>query len=171
MNEATARTYRDYILPPNVVTRSDVSRLLTEFERVDGELTTAIVHAKTGAAPTPTPTLSRSLTDFLVQNKLDVAKDHARSELLAQLKLLKDSVPVVHMTFAAEADQESLAELVKWLRASVHPQAVIAVGLQPGLIAGVYVRTPNHVYDLSLRSKLKGSRDLLVKQLGALHGR
>jgi F0F1-type ATP synthase delta subunit len=52
----------------------------------------------------------------------------------------------------------------------VHKQAVIEVGLQPALIAGVYIRTPNHVQDLSLRAMLKGGRDILIKELEALRG-
>lgn len=172
MNEPSVMRYQDFVLPPNVVTRVDISKLVSEFEGVDNQLTTAVVHAKTGAAVKPTPTLSRQLTDFLVQNKLDVTKDHARSELIKQLKLLKDNVPTIHMTFAAPADPESLAELVTWLRGSVHPQAVISVGLQPSLIAGVYLRTPNHVHDLSMRAALKGGHEVLVKELETLsHGR
>ena len=56
------------------------------------------------------------------------------------------------------------------MRGSVHPQAVISVGLQPALIGGVYVRTPNHVMDLSLRARLKGNRELITKELEALRG-
>jgi F0F1-type ATP synthase delta subunit len=63
-----------------------------------------------------------------------------------------------------------LQELIAWLRSSVHPQAVISVGLQPALVAGVYLRTPNHVHDLSMRAVLKKSRGLLTKELEALHG-
>lgn len=168
MTETAAVNYQTFVLPPQVTTRADVSRLMSEFERVDNQLTTAVVHAKTGAAPTQAPNLSRQLTDFLVQNKLDVKNDHARTELVKQLKLLKDNVPVIHMTFAVEADPESLTELVKWLRDSIHPQAVIDVGLQPALVAGVYVRTPNHVHDLSMRAALKSGHEIIAKDLEAL---
>jgi F0F1-type ATP synthase delta subunit len=74
------------------------------------------------------------------------------------------------MTFAVEADRESLMQLAQWVRETVHPQAVIAVGLQPGLIAGVYLRTPNHVHDLSLRAALDGGHEILVNDLEALRG-
>jgi F0F1-type ATP synthase delta subunit len=75
------------------------------------------------------------------------------------------------MTFAVTADPESLQQLALWLRTTINPQAVIAVGLQPSLVAGVYLRTPNHVHDLSLRAMLKNGRGLLVEELGALRGR
>ena len=83
---------------------------------------------------------------------------------------MKDKVPVIHMTFAVQADPTSLQQIVQWLRSSVHPQVVISVGLQPSLVAGVYMRTPNHVRDLSLRTLLTGQHEVLVKELEALRG-
>jgi F0F1-type ATP synthase delta subunit len=74
------------------------------------------------------------------------------------------------MTFAVTADPESLQQLAQWARTTIDPHAVIAVGLQPGLVAGVYLRTPNHVHDFSLRAMLKSSRGKLVEELGALRG-
>jgi len=74
------------------------------------------------------------------------------------------------MTFAVEADAQSLQQIVQWLRSSVHPQAVLAVGIQPGLVAGVYMRTPNKVHDLSMRAALKKGRSIIAKELEALSG-
>lgn len=163
-------TYAEFVLPPSVVTKVDVTHLVSEIERVDNELTTAAVRAKTGAGQASQLTLSPQLTEFMNQNKLRPNTSQDRSELIKQMRLMKDNVPTIHMTFAVEADRQSLQQLAAWLRVSVHPQAVIAVGLQPGLIAGVYLRTPNQVKDLSLRAMLKSGRGLLVKDLEALRG-
>jgi len=170
MNESQAKTYTDFVLPPNVVTKIDVSHLVSELERIDDELTTASVRAQAGVNVQVTPTLSEQLNGFLVQNQIKLTTGPERSELIKQLRLLKESAPVVHMTFAVEADRESLQQLAQWLRASVHGQAIIAVGLQPALIAGVYLRTPNHVRDLSLRAMLDGGHDVIVGELEALRG-
>jgi F0F1-type ATP synthase delta subunit len=91
-------------------------------------------------------------------------------DLIQHLRKLKDSVPIIHMTFATQADRDSLQQLAQWLRTEVHPQAVIGVGLQPALVAGVYVRTPNHIHDLTIRGKLESSRGVLVQELEALSG-
>lgn len=163
-------TYVDFVLPPTVVTKVDVSHLVSEIERVDNELTTIAVQAKAGAGQQSQLALSPQLTDFMNHNKLRPNNSGERTELIKQMRLLKDNVPTIHMTFAVEADAQSLQQLAAWLRSSVHPQAVIAVGLQPGLIAGVYLRTPNQVRDLSLRAMLKGGRGLLLKDLEALRG-
>ena len=170
MNETHVMNYTKFVLPPSVVTKVDVTHLLSEIERVDNDLTTAAVRAKAGSGDMPQISLSQQLTDFMNQNSIRPNSSNERTELIKQTRLMKDNVPTVHMTFAVEADRQSLQQLAAWLRASVHPQAVIAVGLQPALIAGVYLRTPNQVKDLSLRSMLKSGRGLLVKDLAALRG-
>lgn len=170
MTDVVAKTYADFTLPFSVVTKVDVSHLVAEVERLDGDLTAAAVRAKTGAAPTAQPVLSQQLTDFLIENKLSLMDGRERMELIKQLRLLKDKVPVIHMTFAVETDPVSLKQIAQWIRSEIDPRAVIAVGLQPGLVAGVYLRTPNHMHDLSLRGRLAEQRGLLSKELGALRG-
>ncbi len=171
MSETAVKTYTDFTLPPSVVSKIDVSRLVEEVERIDGELTTAAVRAKVGSDEQAELVLSEQLTDFLQLNQLTLDDgSQARTALIKQLRLLKDNVPVIHMTFAVTADRESSQQLMQWLRTSVHPQAVIAIGLQPALVAGAYIRTPNHVHDLSLRAALNGRHDLLIKELRSLRG-
>lgn len=171
MTETTPATLTTgFALPPSVVSKVDLSRLVRDLEAVDNQLTEAAVRAKTGMQVTAQPQITDRLRDFLSLNKLTLENSNQRTVLMKQLRDLKDNVPIIHMTFAVEADPTSLGQLTQWLRTSIHPQAVIAVGLQPGLIAGVYLRTPNHIHDLSLKSKLHESRGLLVKELEALRG-
>jgi hypothetical protein len=167
-DDVVVKTHETFILPPRVVSHIDVSRLVTEVEWVDNAMISSEARVKTGAAPTAMPALSDELTEFLTQNQLSLAESVDRTNLIKQLRLLKDKAPIIHMTFSAPADHESLAELTKWLRESVHPQALIADGVQPALVAGVYVRTPNHIHDLSLRAVLAGQRGELVKELETL---
>jgi F0F1-type ATP synthase delta subunit len=171
MTEITAKTYADFVLPSSMVTKVDVSRMVTEAEQIDNKLTEAAVRVKSGAAQPTMPVLSEVLEEFLAQNKLSLDNAQERAELIKQLRSLKEKVPIIHMTFAVSADRESLQQIASWLRQSIHPQAVIAVGLQPALIAGVYLRTPNHVHDLSMRAALSGGHDVLVKELETLSGR
>ncbi|MES2630647.1 MAG: hypothetical protein V4611_01700 [Patescibacteria group bacterium] len=170
MTEKVAKTHENFVLPPNVVTRIDISRLVREVERVDNEMTAAEVRARTGKAGQAQPLLSEQLNTFLNQNELKLDASSERTKIIKELRLLKDKVPVLHMTFAVTADAESLEELTGWVRSTIHPQAVIDVGLQPGLVAGVYLRTPNHVHDFSMRGALEGRHGLLVDELEALRG-
>lgn len=171
MSELEAAPYTRFIIPPSVVSRVDLSHLLSELEAVDNELTELFARAKVGVREQPKITLSQPLTDFLTQNKLALKDSNTRTEIIKQVRALKDAVPIIHMTFAVTADSESLGQIASWLRTTVHPQAVIAVGLQPSLIGGVYLRTPNHVHDFSLRALLHGKRGMLVQELETLHGR
>lgn len=170
MSETVVKTQENFILPSNVVTKVDISRLVAEVERVDNEMTAAAVRTKTGGEEQTLPVLTEQLGEFLSQNELTLAAGSERTFLIKQLRLLKDKAPILHMTFAVPADNESLQKLTEWVRATIHPQAVIAVGLQPSLVAGVYLRTPNHVHDLSMRGALEGGHGILVKELELLRG-
>lgn len=169
MTEAVATTQASFVLPPSTVTTADLSRLIRELERVDSDLSAARIRAQDNGQ-VAVPALSSQLQDFLVQNKLQISTSQQFSELIRLLRLLKDKAPVIHLTFAVSADTESLQRMVAWVRNEVHPQALVSVGLQPSLVAGVYVRTPNHVHDFSLKGMLKKHHDVLVKELGALRG-
>ena len=167
MSTATGSSFV-FRLPNSVVQKIDISRLVREVESLDGDLVAADVRAKSGVKTDWQPVLSEQLTDFLVLNKLQIGDSQQRTQLVAAMRKLKDSVPVIHMTFASNADQESLKSIVEWLRSSVHLQAVIAIGLQPDLVGGVHVRTSNRAHDLSIRAKLKASRGLIRREVEAL---
>jgi hypothetical protein len=154
--------------PSALIGRSELARLLRELETLDNELESQRARSHGEKVGYHMPNMSRALDDFLTVNKIDVANDHARMEIRATLRKLKEHAPVVHMTFATDADPESLQQIVAWIRKELHPQALISVGLQPALIGGVYIRTPNHVHDLSLRSHMKDSRSVIVEALDAL---
>jgi G3E family GTPase len=155
-------------LPAAVVSRADMTRLVRELETVDNELGQQKARHQGESGRYHLPTMSQALTDFLTSNKIDISNDHARMDIKAQLRKLKDHAPVMHMTFATEVDPESMQYIAAWIRHELHPQALISVGLQPSLIAGVYVRTPNHVHDLSIRASMKDSRKLIVEALDKL---
>jgi F0F1-type ATP synthase delta subunit len=164
--------YTAFSLPAAVVSRRDLARLVNEAEHIDDELTAAEVRARKTKQVAETPAFSGQFTDFLSDNKLDFAESKVRTDIIKELRVLKTKAPVVHTTFAVPADIESLQTLAAWFRKSVHPQVLLEIGLQPALVAGVYVRTPNHIHDMSLRSALAGKREVLVNDLEALrHGK
>ena len=159
-----------YRLPSAVVSRADMTRLVRELEGVDNELEQQKARHQGESGHYRLPAMSKALSEFLEENKLDVSNDHLRMDIKAQLRKLKDHAPVMHMTFSTEVDPESLQYITKWIRHELHPQALVSVGLQPNLVAGVYVRTPNHVHDLSVRAFMKDSRKLIVEALDQLKG-
>lgn len=170
MTQEGFKVFDDYIIPPSIVTRADVSRLITEAERVNEAMISANIHQETGSDIKDDASMSERLREFLDANELDFGSAGSRGHIITEMHKLKDSVPVVHMTFAADADAESLSLLVDWFRSNAHSQTVISVGLQPSLVAGVHLRTTNHVHDFSLRGMIEAGRPILVKDIEALHG-
>ena len=155
-----------FVFPPALVTRADLARLVREVESVDNEFEAQKARNQaTGKTGYRLPVLSRSLGDFLDINKLDLADDHGRMVLKEQLRATKDKAPIIHMTFAVEADPTSLAQLVTYLRKEIHPQTLLSVGLQPSLVGGAYIRTPNRVHDFSLRELLASKRGVITTAL------
>lgn len=167
MNDPVIFDYRKFIIPVSIVTRVDVARLVRDFERVDNELTMFKAKQGVGMAGSEVA-VSPQLADFLALNKLQPKTSAERTALVKQLRLLKNAAPVMHMTFASETDEETLQYLTQWLRQSIHPQAVVSVGLQPNLVAGVHIRTQNKMFDFSLRSQLQAQRGVLVKELESI---
>lgn len=167
MTSDEVKNYTEFVVPSTIVSRVDISRVVREFESVDNALTAITVRKKIGADGQELPPMSPQLKDFLDKNEINLEDSSVRSAYIKQLRELKNKAPIVNMTFAVVADPESLQKLVAWLRESVHPQAVIDAHLQPSLVAGVYVRTSNQVFDLSVRNALKAKRGELEKELGA----
>jgi F0F1-type ATP synthase delta subunit len=162
---------QSFVLPPALITKVDLAHLMREVEGVDSNLEAQKVRASQAGQQIAyrLPALSRMLSDFLELNKVDLLDDHIRMHFKEQLRKLKDKVPVVHMTFASTIDPESLEYIAGWIRQELHPQALISVGLQPSLIGGVYIRTPNHVHDFSMRALFKGKTEVLVRDLEGLN--
>ena len=169
MNEAQKT---DYAFPPALISRADLARLMREVESVENELEAQKARAQSQNQEVVyhMPPMSRSLSDFVELNQLELSDDKIRMALKENLRKLKDHAPVVHMTFAVDADSEFLQKLVDWLRKEIHPQTLLSVGLQPNLVGGVYVRTPNHVHDFSIKSYLQTKRDVMLKELESLRG-
>jgi hypothetical protein len=144
--------------------------LVRDLEAIDNELEAqkARNHA-TGKTGYSLPTLSKSLNDFADLNKLDLADDQTRMIVREQMTKLKEIAPVLHMTFAVEADSVSLAKLIDYVRKEIHPQALISIGMQPGLVGGVYLRTPNHVHDFTVRHRLTAARGVIAQDIESLN--
>jgi hypothetical protein len=157
----------NFILPPSLTTKLDLAKIIREVEAIGQELESQKIRGQSQDGY-KIPPMSSGLSDFLSINKIDFMNDQARMILSEQLRALKDKVPIIHFTFASAADPQSLQQLVAWIRKELHPWTLIEVGVQPALIGGAYIRTPNHVHDFSMRSLFKNNSDVLVKDLEEL---
>jgi F0F1-type ATP synthase delta subunit len=79
--------------------------------------------------------------------------------------------PLLHISFASEPSTKALEAILVWMRANIHPQTLLQVGLQPNIAAGCVLRTPSKVFDLSMRSYLQKQESYLVELIaGAARG-
>lgn len=157
---------KDFKLSLNVVGRTDISRLLRELEKLDDFFV-----ASAAARQANVPRISHSLDDLARTNRLNLLEAAQRKTLADLLKKLASQAPELSISFAAEPSPTVLERIVTWFRSNIHPQTLIQVGLQPSIAAGCVVRTPNKIFDLSIRNHLRSQTPYLEKLIsGAANG-
>lgn len=152
-------------LPTALVSSTDVARVIRELELVDNEFEQQRVHSP-GAALV-VPSLSHSLASLSQDNNVNLADDAARVALRQWMVTIKNSAPVLHVTFASDAEPGIVEQIVGWIRERLHPLALVTTGVQPNLVGGCVVRTPDHIYDFSLRERFHSHRSSFVEALNA----
>lgn len=150
-------------LPVAVAGPSDVGRLIREVELIDDTLLQ--LGLRSGGSEVKLPKTSRLLDQITDRNKLNLLKEADRGSLKGFLAGIKESSPVMHMSFSADPGPDFLDKLMAWLRQEVHPTVLLTVGLQPNIGAGCIVRTTNKQFDFSLRQDFAGKRALLLEKI------
>lgn len=148
-------------LTSSIVSKVDLSRMHRELLALDDYLLQASI--RTPGTPMSLPKTSRTLDDMARLNKLNLLDEKTRVTLKNFLELVKDKAPEMHMSFAAEPTAVFVQKLIIWLRANIHQQALLSIGLQPTIAVGSIVRTPNHYFDFSLRKHLDESKVALAE--------
>lgn len=113
------------------------------------------------------PRVGRALQGLAEANGLQLLEAEHRKQLTDFLNAVETHAPRLQISFAVEATPTAMNRLIQWLRGNLHPQALLEVGLQPTIIAGCIVRTPNKVFDFSLRKRFADAEDLLVQSIEA----
>lgn len=157
-----------FLLPPSLLGRPDVSRLLREVEAVDYELETQAIREP--SKPLAIPNMSKSLVETAQVNKIDMADMNSRKQLITQLRTIKEKAPITHLTFAVDPDPTISVYMTAWIRQNLHPSALVTIGLQPRIVGGCVVRTPDHMYDFSLRKQFSDQKPQLVAEIKAIVG-
>jgi F-type H+-transporting ATPase subunit delta len=110
-----------------------------------------------------------------VLNFLKVVSRHGRLTLLATIyrllqKLDKErrNVTDVEVRLAAPTDDALLAEIENRLRIALGHEPLMHVTIDPELVAGLYVRVGDRVFDGSIRTQLEHIRRAMIES--ATHG-
>lgn len=155
---------RQLELPILVFGPLEVRRLQRELELLEEYVHQAAIREK-GTQP-PLPKTSRLLDALASNNNLNLLVAEDRERLKHFLIEVDRSAPIIHVSFAADPSSAFTAKIVAWLRTSIHPYALLQLGLQPSIAAGCIVRTRNKAFDFSLRNRFYEQRDLLLKAIG-----
>src|SRR5690606_23010547 len=102
--------------------------------------------------------LSEGLLRLTQVNSVNINDTSQRSALLAALKQLKESAPAVHISFASEPGLATIKAIATWFRQEASALTVLQIGVQPSIVAGCVVRTPNKVFNLTLSKQLESTR-------------
>lgn len=159
----SVKTNLDLQLPPDVVGRVDVGRILRELETLENFLKTASIRSP--EVSSKLPKTSRMLDELLQINKLKALETSDRKKLVGFLETVKTKSPILHISFSADPPAAFVQKLTAWLRQEIHPLVLVQIGLQPAIGAGTIVRTPNKQFDFSLRKRFSGQKDILLKKL------
>jgi len=153
-----------------VISPSDVARLRRELIALDDFFVNA--QARQTGTTMQLPRLTRLLNQLAKDNGLNLIDGVDRKKLELALEQIYEAAPTLHVSFASEPSPKAMEKMIVWVRANIHPQALVQVGLQPSVAVGCFLRTPNKTFDMSLRASLKKSQPMLTKLIaGALNGR
>jgi len=153
------------LLPASITGPADLRRIRRELEAIDEFINQASIRLQ-GKQPS-LPKTSKMLDDLASHNQFNLllAGDRRQTrEFLAALQ----SAPIVHISFASDPPPAFLSKIVAWFRQNVDPYLLLQIGLQPSIAAGCAVRTPNKVFDLSLRQHFQKNKSLLLERLQKL---
>lgn len=149
-----------FVLPAIVTGPVEIRRLLREIEALEEYMVQA--NRRAPGQQIPLPKVSRVLDALASNNSMNLFQASDRIKLTEFLKDVQGKAPSIHISFASDPSSAFTVKMVTWLRANIHPYALLRLGLQPTLAAGCMVRTTNKVFDFSLRNRLKEQYPLLA---------
>lgn len=152
----------EFKLPLGVVGQVEITRMLRELNQLD-DFFVAAEARKGGVSSEPPPRLTRLLNELAKDNRFNLLEKKHRVKLHEELEGVFKDAPCLHISFATEPPPKTLEQILRWLRDNIHPQALLQVGLQPTIAAGCMLRTPNKIFDMSLREYLKKQEPFLVQ--------
>jgi F0F1-type ATP synthase delta subunit len=156
---------KKFVLPLQVLTMADVSRLNREIAAIQEFFSEAQIK---GATTKSVPQTSQTLTAFCKANVLNLLNEQDRQNAALFFDMLRSKAPVVHASFATDPRPDFLMKLMTWFRREAHPYVLFKVGLQPSIGAGCMIRTDNKYYDFSFKEHFKKSKEKLPAALRAI---
>lgn len=156
-------------LPAGLTSKGDVMRLQRELNSLNDFFAGAAARPA-GVSQQP-PKTTKLLDQIASSNDLNLLDAIHRKTLTSQLEDLLENAPSLHISFAAEPTPKTMEPIIVWLRENIHPLCLVQTGVAPAIAAGCILRTPNKMFDMSMRVYLEKQSSLLNKLIaGAISG-
>jgi len=156
-------------LPSSIMGINEVNQALREIDLIEDQaMQRRIYQAEISSSTAGVLSVSNSLSELAASNGLDLDDGAMRSKLKGILGDVKKHAPVIHVGLARESTNAELMPIVDWMRSNLHPNTLLHVGLQPDIIGGCTIRTPNRYYDFSLKRHFETARIALLTKIKAL---
>ncbi|CAN5382854.1 hypothetical protein BH10PAT3_BH10PAT3_2590 [soil metagenome] len=162
--EQTKHKPTGLVLPIQILTKGDISRLGREVDSLEVFFTQASIK---GATAKTVPQVSQQLNALIGENNLNLIHKTDRTKLKEFMAMLRLSAPVVHASFAVDPKPDFLMKIVGWFRREAHPYVLLQIGLQPSIAAGCVFRTTNKYFDFSFKKHFEDSKAKLGASLKA----
>lgn len=157
-------------LPTTLVSPADINRILRELGGLNDFFISAA--ARKAGTPVKPPRITYLLEQLSQDNKYNLLEESQRLDMRTRLEQVSKLSPVLHISFAAEPPPRTVDALLSWFRQNIHPYLLLQIGLQPSIAAGCVLRTPNKIFDMSLRRYMDGQEGYLVNLIqGAVDGK
>ncbi len=154
---------KPFSLPPQIVGQTDLSRLLRELETLETQLINYAGKSTSEGSSNPPPKITSLLNQTAATNGYNLMQENDRRQITGALLKIHDHAPLLHISFAAEPSPKVTETLLDWMRSNIHRYALLQIGLQPSIAAGCVLRTPNKIFDLSLRASFERQKPYLVE--------
>lgn len=156
-------------LPSSMMGINEVNQALREMDLVEDQaMQRRIYQAEINNSTAGVLSVSNSLSELAAINGLDLDDGAVRSRLKGVLGDIKKHAPVIHLGLASESTNAELKPIIDWMRSNLHPNTLLHVGLQPDIIGGCTIRTPNRYYDFSLKRHFETARVALLTKIKVL---
>jgi len=143
----------EYKLSDSIGTRTQLVNVFENLESVLEKNVQNSIRAEEGVDFEDLPEVSSALAQLIKDNDIKVTTTSLK-ELKTWLAELKQSAPVLRLTFTSDPENAIITRIVKWFREQSGKEVLVRIGVQPTIAAGCIVHTPSHQYDFSLRNYL-----------------
>lgn len=151
----------DNKLPLSIISKTDLTRIQRELAKLDDFFVAS--SARRPGESLQAPRVSHLLDTLAKDGKVNLLEAAQRKSFRTEIDNLIAKAPSLHLSFASEPSPKALEQILQWFRQNIHPQALLQIGIQPSIAAGCVLRTPNQIFDMSLRTNLEKEEPYLAK--------